>query len=140
MSSAMECKAQITAAREEHERAARETAEHEAKELAEIEEQEAREAEERRRVEEAQRAEEARKAEEERRATEAAAKKQQDDAARAKMMEAQIARNAAARMVETAGQSTAPVVVGSTEPCNGMLAVREAREDLHKRVRSFFLD
>jgi hypothetical protein len=115
MSSAAECKAQIAAAQEEHERAAREAAEHEAKESAEIEEQEAREAEEWRRAG-ARRAEEAWKAEEEWRATEAAAKKRQDDAARAKMMEAQVARSVAARPIETAGQSTVPVVVGLTEP------------------------
>jgi colicin import membrane protein len=115
MSSATERKAQIAAAQEEHERVAREAAEREAKELAEIEEQEVREAEERRRAE-ARRAEEARKAEEEWRATEAAAKKRQDDTARAKMMEAQVARNTAARSAETAVQSTTPVVIGSTEP------------------------
>jgi hypothetical protein len=103
MSSAAECKAQITAAREECERAAREAADREAKELAEIEEQEVREAEERRRAEEARRAEDSWKAEEARRATEAVAKKRHDDAARAKMVEAQTARNAAARSAETAG-------------------------------------
>jgi hypothetical protein len=84
--------------------------------LAEIEEQEAREAEERRRAEAERKAEEARRAEEERRVTEAAAKMRQDDAARAKMVEVQAARNAAARSAETAGQSSALVVVGSTEP------------------------
>ena len=116
MSSAAERKAQIAAAQEERERAAREAAEREAKELAEIEEQEAREAEERRRVEEAQRAEEAWRAEEERRATEAATKKRQEDAVWAKMAAALAARNAAAGQVETAGRSSAAVVVGSTEP------------------------
>jgi hypothetical protein len=115
MSSAAERKAQIAAAQEERERAAREAAEREAKELAEIEEQEARKAEEQRQVEEAQRAEEARRAEEAQRAVEAAAKKRQDDAVRAKLMEAQTARSTAARPVEVSGQSSAPTLEGSTE-------------------------
>jgi hypothetical protein len=51
------------------------------------------------------------------------------------MMEAQTARNAAVRMVETAGQTSTPVVVGSTEP--GAQHAGDAREDLHQQVSNF---
>jgi hypothetical protein len=99
----------LAAARAEREKVAREVAEQEAKVLAEIEEQEVRKEEERRKAEEAHKEQEWRDAE-------AVAKKQQEDAVSAQLMEAQRAWEVAARAAEAAKQGTPQPVGISAKP------------------------